>query len=1309
MEMKVDRKAGVNGVRGNVFPVARPVGPFGVRGNVFPVALWLCCACVATASVPTAEVLGRASEHGARVEAIENGWRFTETSEGTTGNAGATLVFTYGPESEEVAAINAVLAASEDSSAVDFAVDASIQRATAPSRPVSTDFTVQWEGGRRPQYPLQPYPAQLHHNAFYQDGMEHPLSALTPRATFRVWPTGGKASIERLVLRFGVRVDTDSTPETMDIRNLVLVQNKLDAKPKGKVALCLAGLPPQAFLNVWAKHGIHARVGLEPAEGEEVAVVYVDTLHPRDDEAKRIAGYLEKGVIGYFSTGADGGSFHAVLASYMPVNDWPFKPHLVRGALRDVSRHFDMHLPGSVSESPMLRYDPVKYLCPGGKPSADCLRRGVPVDWKREPDGLPLVVDADFRETRVVFFSASYEDPILMDHPKRSTALAEIPFGPKANSPRFVDKYPLVQARLEAFKPFDIAIEEDEATISELHDESPEPREGVDGIISYRYIYRPGTKPSVTLRLRNHCNNIAVGAIPIDLVWSENPSVRGLNDMAFTHASIRGKLPLHAVWCGRPAESQKVALQWQGEATIAGIRLTGGGSYRNWSRSNPRDFALFADKTEVFRETNVDFTPTAVDSRAIYERMFQPVRATELSLDIEHLDPKANREPRRDGPANCSLTEWEVWGWICPETPKPQTVSLEMTVEDLETGRTTTRTLAENVTIPGVAEHLLRTELPAKNSFGPVRYHFTMLDDTKKKVLAKRDFDVLFVPAERTKLTKKIADGCIEGGLLCTPGWRQADSFGLGMNKWTEGWGGPHDKLWALEQDLLEMGPRAHDDPAKMFTSATRATHYTNPWRRFQNGVYTWDWIAEHFLADMESGRGRWKDKTSLHVVGSDRWNGVNIWTCFGWDVFVDFDLWLRGQGKPGLKARSREAIEREISEEHGDEWQVFNLRRYADHMLQTQQRFADHGIPFAFETHGSFPLCGGELGADLAKTHVGVGMDAFWDLQKQDLWGTIGMRIGMVAANPDLRSGAYDEWGWTNSEQNQWWFASNGDLESARRQWYAMYFLGRVRLDGTFRPYHEMGFGSQGNHGVRYTAFDHQIRCRVHELVTQLRPEEVEGYGIVVSWRGQERRMGKKLGRMGFGLYPADGEDDVIDLCQSTYAPLVKAGLPITFVTSTDALKNWKGKAPLLLVDAPNWEDWELEAAQAAMKRGCQVVALGTPHKTLANPKAENLLQGALFWREHPSKLTAPAAAALVRDIKPSLRVSPGVVAVPFRSQGHLFVALCNQSDDATVAHVEMDPMPKRAVVLDEGRAIEGKLDVPLPPAGARVVMVCD
>ncbi len=719
--------------------------------------------------------------------------------------------------------------------------------------------------------------------------------------------------------------------------------------------------------------------------------------------------------------------------------------------------------------------------------------------------------------------------------------------------------------------PLALDIEDDPAAYDDLAAWAmPVELHTIDGRVAKRHVWRPGQQPRLVLRVRHGLLNLAPLATVSDRQWPQNPSSIGLTDRSFSTSNLRGALPLQGGWSGRPSATQALRLEWEQPVLIAAHRLVGHGTHCNWQAANPRSHRVVATTAtgeRVLAEpAEAAFAARRGEVFAWHEAALPTTVASALELRVHGLDATANREPHHVSPSNCALAEWEVLGWPAAAAPAGRRVTIIAEARELP-GGPVRELLRQELQLAGGTASELVLPLPVLSTRPLLRVEVRL--EEAGRVLQRKRWSAVVVAEGGLELQRKDALRDSERGLLCSPGWVATLGFGLGMRAHTKGWGGEDDKVWAWTHEQREESPGSRPDPRRLLVSSNRLSHYTNPWRDLPDGRYNWDVIAPALQSWMQADPRRGK---RLWVVGSDRWNGVPIHVTWGWGEFLAFDRHLRATGQAGLRGSSRAQLQQEITDTLGDRWQRWQLSRYAASLQRTQDAFRAAALDFTFETHGSFPLCGGELGAALARTHKSVGTDLFWELRNQDLLWSVGSRFGLVAVNPDLESGAYGQWGWTNSEQNVWWFANNGAIEPARRQWYAAYFAGRVDLGGVFKPYHVLGYGSQGSMGVRMGIADLNAFARTSAIVGRLRPEAPAGFGVAVSWAAQERAMGGKLGGQGFGLYPSPGGPDAESLVGETWSRLAKAGLPLGWVTSTHGLRAWKGTAPLLCVDPARW-----------------------------------------------------------------------------------------------------------------------------------------
>ena len=814
-----------------------------------------------------------------------------------------------------------------------------------------------------------------------------------------------------------------------------------------------------------------------------------------------------------------------------------------------------------------------------------------------------------------------------------------------------------------------------------------------DGNWAGRYVWEVGASPEITVRIGNGYANVAPLAEVSDLQWPENPTAPGLNDRSLSRGNVRRNGEMQGAWAGKVAAEQKLQLKWPFAVTIAGAGIEGYGPYRFEERLNPRYFTLESNGKTLMNASPAIFVANGSDIYRHWRNAFTPETVQDLTLHVTRLDPNL-RQNVQINPTNSSMKELEVFGFPADVPVKAFSGTLKITATDLVSGESTEVVAAQPVEITPYSERAFEFKLPGRSAFGPMRYDIEL--SSQGKIVARSSYDALFRPAGGTEIIDKSTFAEYQPGLLCTPGWYNFNSFGLGMFDYTRGWGGPHDKIWALVHGLMETGPNNVDQPERMLTTDTRNSHYTNPWRNLPDGSYGWDLTMECLYREMTEGRR--KGQKSIHVCTSDRWNGIPVQQSFGWDTFDRFDRHLRECGREGLKGRTRSAISKEIRTEYFREWQEFLMWEYARKTQETRKMFEAAGITFSMETHASFPLTGGELGRLLGETHLGVGTDLFWELRNQDLYWSLGTRFAIVAANPDLRSGLYKQWGWVNTESNPVWFSNNSSVEPARRQWYNTYFIGRVDSNGKFLPYHVYGYSLQGGISTRFYPHELKEYARVFNFTRLIRPEKAAGYGFVVSWGATEKRIGKSGNRMGFGIYTSGNNEDQLEhRMGKLYEPLVKNGLPIGFVTSAHALAKWDGKNPLILLDATDWTETEVEHVRRLSDAGAPVIGFGGDDVSESarefwtkGANRENVDGIELYIRYGASgapviwcplsgtKLPGEKVGQLVDRIMElaggRIQTTSRLAVSPFFNNGALFFGLGSQGDAASMETVRVD-----------------------------------
>ncbi len=1323
---------------------------------------------------------------------------FGDTSGGSRGNASSEFTLSYPADSALVKQMNAVLARPEGGAAVDFEIAFSLLALERSDQLAHSNFKVRLDGR---QWVL-PHDIDFKEMSFLPGKRVKLDSANVPGLRFRLECAGGKRQVGKVELIFSIRVDTGGKPETYSLGDFsfrelpapVCRAEFLNYAPSAAQTAALEKLENILFIaGPFSKGSDNAKRYIDAVKAGKT--VFVD-LRFGEDLPKEMAELLPVNAWpvkqpGYRRTGTPlaGGTLYHGGPYDLHIPGSPMENSMMRYLWEEYEKPLDntdwrIHL-ATANGMPVLvsgRVGAAKVFVFGGN-SEDrdfVTSPGYPAFWEKlagemapepgkyadvskleikaeryQPEELCVNVTnrSDRRAEALVAFQVSnWEREILnkaavpvvlgpgetksVALPRRGAwkgeaAIAESGSGIPYLRLRACLLSPDRKASSKEYSTVVFTGRELDITVTEDFNSWPD-RENMtqtdgefDGTHAMLYVRPVGSQPEITVEVGNRFAPMGPLAVAADEDEKDNLTIEGLNDLSLSRADARHKGKWAGGWSGTKGGDRRLTLTWEKPVTLSAFTVEGFGGYRNENFLNPRAFSLKGDGKPIFDAKRPEFKEAGSASYARCGGSFAATPVKELTMEMAQVQT-GRRANLFQSNSVAAIRELSLFGW--PEEGGCEvTGTLEITAVDPATGKSE-NVLSKKLTVKPNSREAVKVKLPARDTFGTLQYRIEFNS-------VRENRDVLYLELGRKPIFDKIQLSRYQPGLFCTRGWYDYDSFGRGMRGHVQGWGGPHDQIWALSHGIMETGYTAVAAPERMFTVNARNSHYSNPWRYLPDGTYGWDLSVDIIL---EESLRRYPDDKGVYVGASDRWNGIPVNATFGWDMYVRFDQYLKKTSGKGLRNRSARAIAEEIVLYHADAWQKWHMEQYAEKIEATAERYAAKGRAFHFETHGSFPLAGGELGDRLGKYHLGVGTDLFWELRNQDLFGSLGSRFGVVAANPNLRSGLYKQWGWVNSESNRFWFANNGSTEPARRQWYATYYMGRVDSEGVYAPYHVMGYSLQG--GISTKFYPHEIGnyARTFQFGTKVRPEQPAGFGLAVSWDAHLGRMSSDSRTFGFGLYAGGRQENQIDHRMGRlFERLVKHGVPVGFVTSSHALKNWNGRNPLILADASDWSREELATVERLAKGGAPVIAFAgdapAPEFFLKNAEAAtageikllkrgNIIYCPLNAREIPAESLNALVGRIMEHAGIILESSTNMPVTPFVNSGALFLAFGGIADFNRIETVKVRPeslLPglKNPVFIDLDRNVKlearkeagGSWSFQLPAAACdgRMVMI--
>lgn len=739
---------------------------------------------------------------------------------------------------------------------------------------------------------------------------------------------------------------------------------------------------------------------------------------------------------------------------------------------------------------------------------------------------------------------------------------------------------------------------------SEAAMEVPAPDRGIkqpDGKDVLDLVREPGAPLTFRVKLDYALLNLAPLATASDLGWEENNTAGGLNDLAVS-TQFNQHLPTFAGWSGRQQASHQLQLEWPEPVLIGGMRLVGlGGKAPTGHPSNPSAFAL--STSEAATQAIVSEEAAAFDTDrngvlADYSTHFAPVQTQSVALDISGRDAKAKytpafaKEGKRTVPTNTNLIEWEMLGWPGSTAPDAVEGSLKVVAHNLNSG-------TSNV----VLEQALTLKPFSSNSFE------VELADFDADALAVIRLEAVFESAALSTsehiplvIAEPAADALVnfdsefehEQGFFTNAGFMNVDDFGVGHQE-VNGWiSGRHTVVWSLTHNLTEKGTRNRDHANRLFTTdAFFNFDLVTPFRNFPDGESAWTWNINRVLE--KSVSGEWKGTKSVLLVGSDRWIRTRGTELFGWNTVLEFDDYLKETQGEGLQSgKTLDKLYHEIENEYGLEYQQFHFERFSKMLIDVQERFAEAGIKTAYTAHAGPPTVGGKAGRDFAKVYQALGFDIYWNSKGDDPVWAVGENFAPVAMNPDFSTKITD-WSMGIMADHKYWWGISYPPEMSANLIFTAYFLGKVNTSGTFEPFYKYyspklpyGFGSK-----HYPA-DNRILSQLFEVTDQIRPQKAAGLGLVLSWPAHLSKVDKKLPHHpDGGVNTSNPEDSATLRMAHTHTRLAKSGLPISFFTATDALEQWDGQNPLVLIDGHLYTDAEIKDIEALNQAGAPIIAI--------------------------------------------------------------------------------------------------------------------
>ena len=857
------------------------------------------------------------------------------------------------------------------------------------------------------------------------------------------------------------------------------------------------------------------------------------------------------------------------------------------------------------------------------------------------------------------------------------------------------------------------------------------------------YAYKPNGAVEATVTLANGVRNIAPLATVGNITRPDDARVWALTDGLISaekwDTDDAAYVKASGWWDGiDPGADETLQFSYAAPVTVSAVTIVAAaGAYRAYHRKLPGAVRIEIDGVVVADIADADAKILAAKGRLRIP--FTPRTASSVRVILPW---EANYSP---GVArwSCALGEIEIDGSTgpLPGATLAGTVSL-VRIDALTNAETVLGSAAMSAAPGAAATAAIGFALPAGDSLRAWRIEARLPSRGLSAAVPALGIDATRPLPEQNSLA---GDAVCQLGFLVTGGYRQVRNLeGTGTQDGAGGWSTPDDLVWAYARDLKDISASARTAANRLFSTTGNLRHYANPWRSFLNGEDAWQTFVPGIIAQAKT-LPTWPGSTVLQLKFSDGWEwNRSKGSLYGWRDCLDFDRWLKQQGHAGLRGRTRDELQSDITANHQGHFEQWAIEMYHQRLKNLRAAVVAEGRTLQITEQG-IPLVAGEAGADIATMILGSSDDNTWGMIEEDPVATAGRHLAAAAINPSLVIGTQIAWHYDSARvNNPHWHAVVGTSESSRRHAYARAWRGVYDANGQYRSMHGSGYKANAQLGFAMALNDWQEGTRTAHRHTLITPHAPEGIilvtpqdcivapspvdGLLMLGGSVRKHVEGALGGLSANGLPVSGAGSIPNWGSATTGRLAVV-LAANFLTDAEAgiLSRRAASGARLVVFASRG----LSIPSTALRTLCGIDANGNPTDgtQIGTHEDRPVVQKGpvLFIRfdadDSGGDLPWSAVSAFVQaHLSPTLRFTGpgsgpvGISGYGFRMHGRLLVALGDWREEGRTVQVRWTSAEAacRAVSLNDHRKLtvtrsggDWIIDVPMRPGDGELILV--